>query len=56
MRKVDVDVKVRVVLNCDDDADVVEVLNEMDYEFYDTTSKADVMDTEILDFEIKDSK
>jgi hypothetical protein len=56
-RKVYVEVKVRLILNADDDdADVGEILDEMEYCFRDTTGNADVEDTEILGYEITDSK
>ena len=56
MRKVHVELKVRLVLNVDEDIGVSEVLDELDYSFADTTTKADVEDTEILDYEVLDSK
>lgn len=55
-RKVYVEAKVKLIIHANDDADIDEVLNEMDYSFSDTTGKADIEDTEILDWEITDSK
>lgn len=55
-RKVYVEAKVKLIIRANDDADIDEVLNEMDYSFSDTTGKADIEDTEILDWEITDSK
>jgi hypothetical protein len=56
MREVHVELKVKLVLNMDDDISVSEVLDELDYSFSDTTTKAEVEDTEILDYEVIDSK
>ncbi len=56
-RKVDIEVKVRLVLNVDEGAEIGEIMDEMDYNFVpDVDSPADIVDTEILDYEIKDSK
>lgn len=56
MRKVHVELKVKLILNVDEDIEVSEVLDELDYNFEDTTTKAEVEDTEILDYEVMDSK
>ena len=56
MRKVFVELKVRLVLNQDEIATTEEIVNELDYDFKDTTGMADVEDTEILDYEVIDSK
>jgi len=56
MRKVHVELKVKLILNVDEDIEVSEVLDELDYNFVDTTTKAEVEDTEILDYEVMDSK
>ena len=55
-RKVYVDVSVRLIVRVDSDADVNECLNEMEYDFNDTTGKMNIEDTEIIDFDITDSK
>jgi hypothetical protein len=55
-RKVYIEVKVRVIAHIDEGTEVSEVVNELDYSFSDTTGKATVEDTEILDYEVKDSK
>lgn len=55
-RKVYVEAKVKLIVRADDDADIDNVLSEMDYSFSDTTGKADIEDTEILDWDITDSK
>lgn len=56
MRKVHVELKVKLILNVDEDIEVSEVLDELDYNFADTTTKAEIEDTEILDYEVMDSK
>ena len=56
MRKVYVDVSVRLVLNMDDDVEVGDVINLMEYDFSDTTTQADIIDSEITGFEVVDSK
>jgi hypothetical protein len=54
-RKVYLEVKVKVILNLDDDTTVSKVMEEVDYSF-DSGDGFDVLDTEILDYEITDSK
>lgn len=56
MRKVHVELRVKLILNMDEDISVSEVLDELDYNFSDTTTKAEVEDTEIQDYEVIDSK
>ena len=56
MRKVIVEVKVKLVVNVDEGYAIGHILDEMDYSFTDTTTRADIQDTEILDYEVKDSK
>ncbi len=56
MRKVYVSVKVGLIINADEDIEIAKVLNEMNYSFQDTTTKADIIDTAIVDWEITDSK
>jgi hypothetical protein len=56
MRKVYVDVVVRLVLNMDENISVTEVINEMDYDFTSCTDGADIVDMEIMDHEVTDSK
>jgi len=54
MRKVFVEVK--LVINANDDVEFSKVMDELDYNFTDTTGRADVEDSEILDYEVTDSK
>ena len=56
MRKVYVEAKVKLILVLDDDASLDEVLSEMGYDFEDTTTKATIEDTELMEWEVKDSK
>jgi hypothetical protein len=56
MSKVTVEVKVKLLLNVSDNENLADIVNELEYDFSDTTGKADVVDTEILDWEVKDSR
>jgi len=56
MRKVYVNVITRLIIRADEDVDIQDVLTEMNYDFKDTTGKADIEDTEIRDWDITDSK
>lgn len=56
MRKVIVALTIKMIVTLDDDISVSQVINELDYNFSDTTTKADVVDTEIIDYQITDSK
>jgi hypothetical protein len=55
-RKVYVEVKVKLVLNMNEGIEVSEVLDEMDYDFTSNHDGADILDMEILDHEVTDSK
>ena len=56
MRKVTVKHDVMLIMTVDDGVDVIDVVNELDYNFTDTTTQATIEDTEIQGFEIEDSK
>lgn len=56
MRKVTLKLQMRVVMSVDEGVDIAEVVNELDYQISDTTTAADILDTEIIDYEIEDSK
>jgi len=56
MRKVTVKLEMNVVMSVDEGVEVSEVVNELDYNVNDTTTAADILDTEITDFEVVDSK
>ena len=55
-RKVYVEVKTRLIINADEGVDISEVIQEMNYDFTSQTNGVDIEDTEILDFEVTDSK
>ena len=56
MRKVTLQLTMRVVLLADEGIEIAEIVSELDYQINDTTTKADILDTEITDYEIIDSK
>ena len=56
-RKIYVEVKVKLLLRTDaDDAGVNDALEDMDYAFHSNDDLTNIEDTEIIGFEIKDSK
>lgn len=55
-RKVYIDVTVRLVINMEEGINVSDVIQEMDYSFDSQTDNVDVIETEIKDFEVADSK
>jgi hypothetical protein len=56
MRKIYVTLTVRIVLQQDEDIPTGEVVDGLDYVFQDTTGQANVVDTEITDYEVIDAK
>ena len=56
MRKVYIDVKVRLIIEMDEGIEVNEVMQELDYDFTSKTDGATVIDTEFDEFEVTDSK
>jgi len=56
MRKVTVKLEVRLVMSVDEGVEISNIVNELDYQINDTTTAADILDTEITDFEVEDSK
>ena len=56
MRKVTVQLEMRIVMSVDEGVEISDVINELDYQVNDTTSAADILDTEITDYEVIDSK
>lgn len=56
MRKVTVELEMRVVMSVDEGVEISDVVNELDYQINDTTSTVDILDTEITDYEVIDSK
>ena len=56
-RKVYVEVTLRLILRVNDGVDVSEILDDMDFTpVNEHKAEADIEDTEVLDYEIKDSK
>lgn len=56
MRKVFVNLTVRLVINVNEGTEVQEVIDELQYDFTDTTGKAKVMDSSIIDSDVTNSK
>ncbi len=56
MRKVTVKLEMHLVMLVDEGVEVSDVVNELDYEVEDTTTAADILDTEITGYEVVDSK
>jgi len=56
MKKITVEVKVKLLIHADETADIEDVLCNMDYNFTDKTGEADIVDTEITDWDFKDSR
>lgn len=55
-RKVEVEIKVKLSIAVDDGVEVGHIIDELEYDFADTTTQATIEDTEILDYEVKDSR
>ena len=56
MRKVTLKLEMRVVMSVNEGIEISQVVNELDYQIKDTTTAADILDTEITDYEVEDSK
>lgn len=56
MRKVYVEVVTRLIIEMEEGIGVADVITEMDYKFTSTTDGAIIADTEVMDYEVKDSK
>ena len=55
MRKVTIKLEIRIVMSVDEGVEISEVVNELDYQVNDTTTAADILDTEITGYEVVDS-
>jgi hypothetical protein len=55
-RKVFVNVTTRLIFDMEEGIEVDDVIQEMDYDFKSNTTGATIMDTEIRDHEVVDSK
>ncbi len=56
MRKVYLNVMFQIIVDAEEGVDISEVMNELDYNFLSTTDNADIVDTEMVDYDITDSK
>ena len=56
MRKVTIKLEMQVVMLVDEGVEISEIVNELDYNVNDTTTAADILDTEITGYEVLDSK
>ncbi|MBN2272138.1 MAG: hypothetical protein JXN61_16105 [Sedimentisphaerales bacterium] len=56
MRKVTVKLEMQLVILVDEGIEISQVVNELDYNVSDTTTAADILDTEITGYEVLDSK
>lgn len=56
MRKVYVEIKVKAIINIEEGIELDEVISEMDYNLTSQTEGAEIIDTQILEHEIMDSK
>ena len=56
MRKVTIKLEMRIVMSVNEGIEISQVVNELDCQINDTTTPANVLDTEIIDYEIEDSK
>ena len=56
MRTVTVKVEVGITMKVDEGVEIGEVIDEMEYDFTDTTTKATIEDTQIRDYEVEDSR
>lgn len=56
MRKVYINVTVRVIVELEEGVSIFEVLDECDYDFVSNTPDAEIIDTELADYDILDSK
>lgn len=55
-RTVTVELKVKLTMKVDEGTEVSEVLDEAGYNIIDTTGHADIENTEVIDYEVKDSR
>ena len=56
MRKVYVEVKLRLIVTMDEGINLDDVMNDMEYDFTSCTLDAAIDDTELEDWEVTDSK
>ena len=51
-RKIEVEVTVKLSLAVNEGQEISDILDEMDYNFEDTTGNADIVDTELIDYNV----
>ena len=56
MRTVTIQLTVNLTIKADDDVEISEVIDEIDYNFSDTTTKANIEDMSIEDYEVVNSR
>lgn len=56
MRKVTVELKIKMLIHADEDKEISDVIDEMEYEFIYSEPGAEIIDTEIEDYEVSDSR
>ena len=56
MRKVTVKLELQIEISVDEGIEISEVIRELDCQISDTTTAADILDVEIMDHEVIDSK
>ncbi len=56
MRKIYVDLKVRIIVEAEDNLYIGEVVQELDYNIHSRTLGAVILDTQIADYTVTDSK
>jgi hypothetical protein len=56
MSTVTVKVEVKLTMKVDEGVEISEIIDEMEYNFSDTTTNATIENTEITDFEVIDSR
>ncbi len=55
-RKLYVNLTTRLIFRVDEGSSITDVLENMDYSFTSDSDNADILETEILDWEVVDSK
>jgi hypothetical protein len=56
MRKVYLEVKTKLILNLEEGVDISDVIDEMEYGFEPQPEHGELLDSEILEYDVKDSK
>jgi len=56
MRKVYIEVQFRIIVEADEGVEICDVMDDLDYTLYSLTDGASVIDTQMRDYEITDSK